>query len=196
MTKTQKPNFTYQDFARDFTAEDFNPDEWVELFEEAGAKYVVLTSKHHDGYTLWPSKFSFSWNSVDVGPHRDLVGEFVDAMKKKKSMKTGLYYSMYEWFDRLYLEDKSREFESNNFPHYKMVPQLKELVNTYKPELLWLDGDWEANAEYWDSNNILSWLYREAPNHETIVSVLLISLPSNNFLYLNSGHKRSMGQRR
>jgi len=58
-------NFTYKDFANEFKAELFNPDEWAELFNRAGAKYVVLVSKHHDGYTLWPSKYNRNWNSVD-----------------------------------------------------------------------------------------------------------------------------------
>ncbi len=60
------PGWTYQDFARDFKLDFFNATEWVELFERAGARYAVLTSKHHEGYTLWPSKYSYSWNSVDV----------------------------------------------------------------------------------------------------------------------------------
>lgn len=55
MNKTQKPGFTYQDFAKDFTAELFNPNDWADIFADSGAKYVVLTSKHHEGYTLWPS---------------------------------------------------------------------------------------------------------------------------------------------
>lgn len=74
MRQRYPPNFTYQDFARDFTAEFFNASEWAELFKASGAKYVVLTSKHHEGYTLWPSRYSFSWNSMDVGPKKDLIG--------------------------------------------------------------------------------------------------------------------------
>ena len=74
MKKGFKPGFDYHEFAKDFTAEFFNATQWSEIFEASGAKYVVLTSKHHEGYTLWPSKYSFSWNSVDIGPHRDLVG--------------------------------------------------------------------------------------------------------------------------
>ena len=75
MSANYKPGFTYQEFAKDFTAEHFNATEWAQLFNESGAKYVVLTSKHHDGYALWPSRYSFSWNSVDVGPHRDIIGK-------------------------------------------------------------------------------------------------------------------------
>ena len=70
---TYGPNFKYQDFAPMFKAELFDPDKWAELFKESGAKYIVLTSKHHEGFTLWPSAQSWNWNSVDVGPHRDLA---------------------------------------------------------------------------------------------------------------------------
>jgi alpha-L-fucosidase len=77
MGKRYKPGFTYQEFAKDFTAELFNAFEWTELLEASGAKYVVLTSKHHEGYTLWPSKYSFSWNAMDIGPHRDLIGIYL-----------------------------------------------------------------------------------------------------------------------
>lgn len=74
MAKNYPPGFTYADFAKDFKAEYFDPDYWADLFKESGAKYVVLTSKHHEGYCLWPSVNSWNWNSMDIGPNRDLVG--------------------------------------------------------------------------------------------------------------------------
>lgn len=73
MEDNYAPGFTYQEFAKDFTAEFFNATEWAEIFKMSGAKYVVLTSKHHEGFTLWPSKYAFSWNSLDIGPHRDII---------------------------------------------------------------------------------------------------------------------------
>lgn len=94
MAKNFKPGYTYQQFAHDFTCENFDPHEWIEIFEASGAKYVILTSKHHDGYTLWPSKYSFSWNAVDIGPHRDLIGDLATAIRKKSKLVFGLYHSM------------------------------------------------------------------------------------------------------
>lgn len=77
MNKNYRPGFTYQDFGPMFTAEFYDPDQWATLFEAAGARYVVLTSKHHEGFTNWPSNYSWSWNSMDVGPKRDLVGMII-----------------------------------------------------------------------------------------------------------------------
>lgn len=73
------PGKTYQDLAADFTAENWNPDQWLELFQRAGAKYVVLTTKHHDGFQLWPSNYSdpINWNAGNNGPYRDIVGEIL-----------------------------------------------------------------------------------------------------------------------
>ncbi|XP_014609668.1 PREDICTED: plasma alpha-L-fucosidase isoform X2 [Polistes canadensis] len=94
MKQRYPPNYTYQDFAHDFTAEFFNASQWSEMFEASGAKYVVLTSKHHEGYTLWPSKYSFSWNSIDIGPQKNLIDgdwEATDSYWKSKEFLSWLY---------------------------------------------------------------------------------------------------------
>ena len=83
--KTYGKDFKYQDFAAQFKAENFNPDLWADIFKKAGAKYVVLTSKHHEGFTLWPSAQSWNWNAVDIGPHRDLAGDLTEAVKRMKA---------------------------------------------------------------------------------------------------------------
>lgn len=96
---TYGKDFAYDQFIPQFTASKFDPREWVRLFEEAGAKYYVLTSKHHEGFALWDSKVS-GRDSVDLGPRRDLVKELFDASRKyTPSLKNGLYFSMPEWFN-------------------------------------------------------------------------------------------------
>ena len=87
-------DFTYADFAPMFKAMSYDANEWAKLFERAGARYAVLTTKHHDGFALWPSKeastsYGRPWNSMVIGAHRDLVGEYVDALRWKVPCQSG-----------------------------------------------------------------------------------------------------------
>jgi len=164
------PDFTYQQFGPQFRAEFFNATEWAELIAASGAKYFVLTSKHHDGFTMWPSSRTFGWNAKDIGPKRDVVGELADAVRGQGGVRFGLYHSLFEWYHPLYLQDKANNKTTRDFVVQKMTPELKELIRTYKPEVLWSDGDWEAKTDYWDSLGFLSWLYNESPVKDTIVT--------------------------
>ncbi|KAL8620859.1 hypothetical protein ACOMHN_047030 [Nucella lapillus] len=170
MKKNYPPGFTYADFAPQFTAEFFNPHEWAKIFNASGAGYVVLTTKHHEGYCLWPSKYSWNWNSMDVGPKRDLVGELSSAIRKDTNLKFGAYHSLYEFFNPLYLQDKANKFTTNDFVARKTMPELFELVYSYKPDLIWSDGDWEAKSSYWNSTNFLAWLYNDSPVKDVVVT--------------------------
>ena len=161
--KTYGPNFKYQDFAPKFTCELFNPDQWAKIFEDAGAKYVVLTSKHHDGFALWPSRESWNWNAVDAGPHRDLAGE-LSAAVKKAGLHMGFYYSLYEWYNPLYKQDVKKYVDQH------MLPQLKDLVTRYNPEIIWPDGEWDQSDTTWRSREFLTWLYNESPVKNTVVT--------------------------
>jgi alpha-L-fucosidase len=99
--KTYGPDFVYPDFAPLFRAELFDPAFWAYLFRASGARYVVPTSKHHEGFTMWPSPQAWNWNAVDVGPHRDLLGDLMQAVRAE-GLRAGLYYSLFEWFNTLY----------------------------------------------------------------------------------------------
>ncbi len=161
-------NRTYYDLANDFKAELFNPDEWAKLFEESGAKYIVLTSKHHDGFCLWPSKeanrsWGFPWNAMDVGPKRDLLGDLFKAVRKT-SVHAGMYYSLFEWFNPLWKSDK------NKYAIEHVWPQMKDLINTYKPDVFWTDGDWDASEDVWKSKEFLAWMYNESPVKDKVVT--------------------------
>lgn len=166
--KEKYGNRTYYDLAKDFKAELFNPDEWAKLFEASGAKYIVLTSKHHDGFCLWPSKdanrdWGFPWNAVDVGPKRDLLGDLFKAVSKT-SVHTGMYFSLYEWFNPIWKKDKSKYAIEHAWP------QMKDLVNTYKPDVFWTDGEWDASDSVWRSKEFLAWLYNESPVKNSVVT--------------------------
>ncbi|HTG56594.1 MAG TPA: alpha-L-fucosidase, partial [Niabella sp.] len=142
--KNYGPNFKYQDFVTQFKAELFDPAQWARLFKAAGAKYVVLTSKHHEGFALWPSRESWNWNAYDAGPHRDLAGDLSEAVKKT-GLHMGFYYSLYEWYNPLYKQDV------NKYVDQHMLPQLKDLVNRYQPDIIWPDGEWDHSDTVWRS---------------------------------------------
>ncbi|XP_028674646.1 LOW QUALITY PROTEIN: tissue alpha-L-fucosidase-like [Erpetoichthys calabaricus] len=169
MKKNYPPGFSYADFAPEFKAEFFDPEEWADLFRDSGAKYVVLTTKHHEGFTNWGSPSSWNWNSVDVGPHQDLVGELGDAVRKR-GMHYGVYHSLFEWFHPLYLSDKKSGFKTQDFVFSKAMPELYDLVTRYKPDVIWSDGDWEAPDSYWNSTQFLAWLYNESPVKDSVVT--------------------------
>jgi alpha-L-fucosidase len=160
--ETYGPDFKYQDFAPMFKAELFDPDQWAALFKESGAKYIVLTSKHHEGFTLWPSAQSWNWNSVDIGPHRDLCGDLT-ASVKKQGLHMGFYYSLYEWYNPIYKSDLNKYVDNH------MIPQMKDLVTRYMPDILWTDGEWDKTSKEWKSEEFLTWLYNESPVKENIV---------------------------
>jgi alpha-L-fucosidase len=165
--KAKFGNRSYYDLANDFKAELYNPDDWAKLFERAGAKYIVLTSKHHDGFTLWPNEnanktWGFPWNAVDVGPKRDLLGDLFKAVRKT-SVHAGMYYSLYEWFNPLWKTDPKK------YAAEHVWPQMKELINNYQPDVFWTDGDWDAPAETWKSQEFLAWLYNQSPVKNSIV---------------------------
>lgn len=156
-------NFTYQDFASMFKAEYFNPNDWADLFVKSGAKYVVLTSKHHDGFCLWPSNESPQWNSVAMGPHLDIIDTLSKAVRSK-GLKMGLYYSLLEWNHPLYKKETIREWTETH-----MIPQLKELVTNYKPEVIFADGEWDYDSKTLQSEKFLSWLYNSSPVKNSVV---------------------------
>lgn len=169
VARNYPPGFSYADFAPRFKAQFFDADRWAELFKKSGVRYVVLTSKHHEGYTLWPSKVSWNWNAADVGPRRDLVGELACAVRKKGGMRFGLYYSLYEWFNPLYQRDKAACWSTDDYVKAKVSPELRDIVETYRPDVIWSDGDWEAPDTYWKSQQFLAWLYNESPVRESVV---------------------------
>ncbi len=160
--KNYGENFKYADFIKDFKAELFDAKEWVKLFEEAGAKYINIVSKHHDGFCMYETGYAWNWNSVDVGPHRDFCAELKDACEKT-DVKFGAYHSVYEWFNPLYLKNP----EEYALEH--LIPMLKEFVEKYKPNTLFTDGEWSHESSVWHSTDFLTWLYNESSVKDIIV---------------------------
>jgi alpha-L-fucosidase len=151
-------DFTYRDFAPLFKAELFNPNDWADLFQKAGAKYVVMVAKHHDGYCLWPSKEAAGWNSVDVGPNRDLVGDLTQAVRKQ-GLKMGLYYSLPEWNNPLFRWYTDPNDQLKEYVDEYMLPQFTDLIHRYKPSVLFTDGEWFHSADDWHARELIADLY-------------------------------------
>jgi alpha-L-fucosidase len=151
-------DFTYRDFAPLLKAELFDADEWAQLFKRAGARYIILVSKHHDGYCLWPSEYAPGWNSVDVGPGRDITGELADAVRKR-DINFGLYYSLPEWNNPLHRWYTDPHDQIHEYVEKHMIPQFKEVVGKYRPKVLFTDGEWYNSAEDWKARELISWYY-------------------------------------
>ncbi|MDM5227175.1 alpha-L-fucosidase [Cytobacillus sp. NJ13] len=175
-------DFKYREFAAKFTAELFDADFWAKTFKNAGAKYVVLTAKHHDGYCLWPTqnKHKKNWRVTDVGPNIDILGNLTDAVRKQ-GMKMGLYYSIIDWETNWSHRTESGYFvpeydhqnygiDEENYPDEILIPQLKELVQKYSPSLIFSDGgEWDLDENAAQTKEFLAWLYNEAPNKNEVV---------------------------
>ena len=160
-------DYDYKNFAPQFKAELFDPDQWADLFVRSGAKYIVPTSKHHEGFAMWPSKEASAtwgrpWNSVEAGPHRDLLGDLSDAVRRK-GLRFGLYYSLYEWYNPLWLTDKP------SYVSQHMFPQFKDVVTRYKPSIIFTDGEWEQTAAQWRSPELVAWLLNDSPVKDEVV---------------------------
>jgi alpha-L-fucosidase len=161
-------DFDYAQFAPMFRAEFFDANRWAETLQRSGAKYVVLVSKHHDGFALWPSReadtsWGRPWNSVAVGPKRDLVGELTTAVRAR-GMEMGFYYSLYEWFNPLWLSGDREAFVRRH-----LFPQFKDLVTRYSPTVIFSDGEWDLPSEDWHAPELLAWLYNDSPVGRKVV---------------------------
>ena len=166
--RTYGRNFPYPDFAPQFRAEMFDARQWAAIFHRSGAKYVVLVSKHHDGFALWPSReadenWGRPWNAVDVGPKRDLVGELTSAVRER-GLEMGFYFSLYEWFNPLWLAG-----DVDAYVERHLFPQFKDLVNRYSPAVIFSDGEWDLPSEQWRAPELLAWLFNESPVADKVV---------------------------
>jgi alpha-L-fucosidase len=155
---------SYDDYMKQlkgFTATGYKPEEWAALIKESGARYAVLTTKHHDGVALWDTKMG-DLNVVKKTPaKKDLVAPFTEALRKN-GLKVGLYYSLLDWSHTDYpnfTKDKKRyvtdSLRWNKFMQFN-TGQIKELALKFNPDLWWFDGDWEQSAEMWKASAIRS----------------------------------------
>ena len=160
-------NFSYFDFTKYFKAELFDADQWIDLFKKAGAGYIVFSSKHHDGFCLWGTKTTDK-NSVKAPSHRDFLKELKTACNKR-NIRFGLYYSLMEWDNPIF----RWSFDTVGIDKYVndyLLPQFKELVDLYKPSLVFADGDWDFDYKTLRSGEMVNYLTEKVGKDEVIVN--------------------------
>ena len=147
------PLNVYDNFVKEFNPVKFNAEQWVKMAKEAGMKYIVITSKHHDGFCMFDSKYT-DFDIMSTPYHKDILKSLTTAAHKA-GIKIGFYYSIMDWHHPDYLPrrswEKDRPTEGADFSRYVqyMKNQLRELLTNYgEISVLWFDGQWED----WNSN--------------------------------------------
>lgn len=149
MNSAQIPVAEYEQFAAQFNPVQFDAAEWVRIAKDAGMKYIIITSKHHDGFSLWDSDVS-DYDIIDATPFgRDILRELADAATEQ-GIRLGFYHSIMDWHNPdaqapHYPTYNTSEKSNPNFPSYVenyLEPQVRELVTNYDPVVLWFDGEW------------------------------------------------------
>jgi len=195
------PGFGYKDFVPLFRAENWDPDAWAELFERAGARYVIPVAEHHDGFAMWDSDLT-TWDAMDRGPHRDIIGDLAGAVRKKNLHFAVSYHRErhFEFFDSTGVAPEierdpecaglygpfslSREFING------YTARWKELQSKYQPEFMWLD---HIPVFYNDSLNPLVKEYKQAVMMMIADFLNTADTAWNREVYFNNKGKESVG---
>jgi len=163
------PIDVYDKFVQQFNPVEFNADEWVRLAKDAGMKYIVITSKHHDGFCLFDSKHT-DFDVMSTPFKRDILKELSEACRKQ-GIKLGFYYSIMDWHHPDYLPrrdwEKDRPAAGAVFDRYVryMKNQLKELLTNYGPiGVLWFDGEWESTWTEAHGRDLYQYVRNLQPN--------------------------------
>lgn len=151
----------YMAQADSFSATNYDPELWASVAARAGAKYAVVTSKHHDGLALWDTKQNDLSTLHATPARRDVLTPFVDAMRRH-DLKVGIYYSLLDWTDDDYpvlKHDSTRYAIADDSARWERFlglchGQIGELTQAYSPDLYWFDGDWEHSADEWRAADI------------------------------------------
>jgi alpha-L-fucosidase len=173
MSSGHVPLTEYEKYAKEFDPTGFNADEWARIAHDAGMKYLVITSKHHDGFSMFDTKAT-DYNVVKATPWHEDPLKALSAACRKYGVKFAVYYSIMDWHSP-YQEasDPNPEHPTYNPTHFKpgekdayikyMKTQLKELVTQYHPAVLWFDGGWMEGWTEKDGQGIYDYLRKLDP---------------------------------
>ena len=162
-----------------FYPSKFDAKEWVRVFRQAGAKYVTITSRHHDGFSLWPTKVDDGYNIANTPFKRDILGELAEACQAE-GLQFNLYYSLMDWHRKDYpAGNVARTVLGNqkgDYASYKafMIGQIGELIDSYHPGCIWFDGEWEhGKSMNWEFDDIYDFIHAKKTlvannNHQPI----------------------------
>jgi alpha-L-fucosidase len=160
-------DFEYLDFAEEWTAEQWDPEAWAQFFADVGARYVVLTGEHHDGFPLWPSHYT-EYDAASVGPERDIVGELCEAVRAEDLKFAASYHANVNYYQPGFEgpfghPDYSGGESKEPGPEYVdfMNAKHRELIRRYEPDLLWFDTP-QADAETVRSRELIADYYNRA----------------------------------
>ncbi|MFI6879894.1 alpha-L-fucosidase [Streptomyces sp. NPDC050400] len=175
------PYDTYMAQLDGFGAEHWDPDAWADLFVRAGARYAVLTAKHHDGVALWDTQANDLSVVKRTPAGRDLLAEYVAALRRR-DIKVGLYYSHLDWShpDYATIRPAGQDPDERGNPYSMPATgdedparwdaflafhraQLTELLDLFAPDLLWFDGEWERGADQWRMAEIAAFIEERRP---------------------------------
>ncbi|HJW16592.1 MAG TPA: alpha-L-fucosidase [Flavisolibacter sp.] len=153
-----------------FTARKYDPVAWASLIKESGARYAVITTKHHDGVALWDTKQNH-YSLVKNSPvKKDVLTPLYDALDKQ-GIKRGAYFSLIDWSHPDYpgfLNDSNRYKISDDPQRWQQFrnffqSQIKEINTLFKPALWWFDGDWEHTADEWEGDKVRKEILEQNP---------------------------------
>ncbi len=161
----------YMQQMKGFTASKYNPQQWAALIKETGARYAVITTKHHDGMALWPTKQNHLNVVTNTPAKQDVLGPFYKALTEQ-GIKKGAYFSLLDWSHPDYpgfIKDSSRYKIADDPERWKRFQhffqnQIHEINTAYKPDLWWFDGDWEKSSDEWQSESVRKQILSIQPN--------------------------------
>jgi alpha-L-fucosidase len=160
----------YMKQLKGFTLSKYDPASWADLIQASGARYAVITTKHHDGVAMYDTHFG-DLSIVKRSPaRRDMVKPFFDELRRR-NIKCGAYFSLIDWSNENYpgfLKDSARYIVSNDYDRWGRFRQffqgqIKEIADRFKPDLWWFDGDWEHSAEEWEAQKVRNIILRSNP---------------------------------
>jgi len=201
--------FGYKDFIPMFTGEKFNADEWADLFLKAGARFAGPVAEHHDGFSMWDTKYS-KWNAAKMGPKQDIVGKLAKAIKKRDMKFVTAFHHAENWFyfptwdkrydcgDPQYSGLYGPIHEKDALPDKAFLDQWKgkiiEVIDKYDPDFIWFDFGLRLITDSY-KQEVLTYYYNHAiaNNKEVVVSYKGHDLsPGAGLLDLELGQETTM----